>query len=70
MLEAQRVVQNGVGKCLKICGHLSIFVFVGKHWSFKSDEVSYRKPVAGIQQWIDVGEVEEVQNKLCSCMLD
>lgn len=44
--------------------------FVGKHWCFKSDVATNRKPVEGVNQWSGVGELEVVENKSCSSILN
>lgn len=44
--------------------------FVGKHWWFKSDVATNRKPVEGVNQWSGVGELEVVENKSCSSILN
>lgn len=42
-------------------GHF--FGFVGKHQCFKPDMSSYREPVDRIQQWYDMGELQEIEHK-------
>lgn len=37
---------------------------------FTSDVGRYKKIVEGIQQWVDVGESGETENKACNCILD
>lgn len=57
-------------KCLHIGGGWSDCGFVGKHQCFKSDVGGNRKPVEGMQQWCDAGELGKIENKTSRCILD
>lgn len=46
------------------------FGFIGKQQRFKFDLGSYRKRVKGAHQRSSVGEIGEIENKLCSYILD
>lgn len=63
-------MQNIIDKCLHIGGGWSDYGFVGKHQCFKSDVGGNRKPVEGMQQWCDAGELGKIENKTSRCILD
>lgn len=57
-------------KCLQVGGGWSVFRFIAKHLCFKSDPGSSRKLVERTLQWLGLGELVEIENKPCICILD
>lgn len=56
-------------KCLRVGEGWSILAFQASS-SVKSDVDIYKKTVEGTWEWIDVGELGEMENKSWNCIVD